>query len=447
MKLYKNIIIISVIILLLLGAFLAVCFMMPGEKTPQVVENSEIETVNVFSVDSELVTKISVKSQEEEYYITKNGDEWTLSGESGLNVSKTKMQSLVYVTSSVSATKIISENSQDAEKFGFNVNSSSITVYTRDGNSKTLLIGDTTLDKENVYIKLSDEDTIYLKSASGIKSLIPDYKSFINMELVSVDLSNLSLLTHVYIEKDGNTPIKLEYTEVDEGSRAWRMLSPVYAEVNGQVLSDNVLTNISEFKASQIAEAHPDDISLYGFDKPYAEFSIGYDQKTTKLIFGDEYNGYRFVMISGFDTVYMVKTSELDFLDVPYQNLMSRLIHVEYLDKISKVEVTTKDESILMEANESSYRINGQEIEKSRFSKAYQAIIGISLDSVDLSPATNVTPDVTIKYTRKDGSVAKVDFISVSERNYRALVDGKGNCIAAKKNVTEAIEFVLSTLN
>ena len=447
MKLYKNIIIISVVIIALVGAFLAVYFMMPGEETPPVVENSEIETINVFNVDSDSVTKISVKSQEEEYEITKNGNDWILSGENGLNVSKTKIQSLVYVASSVSATKIISENPQDAEKFGFDVNSSSTTVHTKDGNSKTLLFGDTTLDKENVYIKLSDEDTIYLKGVSGIKSLIPEYKSFINMELISVDLSNLSLLTHVYIEKNGNTPIKLEYTEVDETSRAWRMLSPVYSEVNGQVLADNVLTAISEFKASEIAEAHPENIALYGFDKPYAEFSIGYDNKTTKLVFGDEYEGYRFVMISGFDTVYMVKNSEMDFLDVPYQNLMSRLVHVEYLDKISKAEIITKDEIITLEVNGDSYRINGQKIEKSQFSKAYQAVIGISLDSVDLSPATNTTPDITIKYTREDGSVTKVDFISVSERNYRALIDGKGNAITAKKNVTEAIEFVLSTLN
>lgn len=446
MKLYKNIIIISVVILALIGAFLTVYFIMPGEETPQIVENSEIETISVFNVDSDTVTEISVKSQEEEYNITKNENEWKLSNENGLNVSKTKIQSLVYVASSVYATKIISENPQDAEKFGFNENSSSVTIHTKDGNSKTIVIGDETLDKENVYVKLYDEDTIYLKSVSGVKSLIPDYKSFINMELVSVDLSNLSLLKHVYIEKDGNTPIKLEYTEVGKTSHAWRMLSPVYSEVNGQVLSDNVLTDIAEFKASQIAEAHSGDLALYGFDKPYAEFSIGYDNKTTKLVFGDVYDSYRFVMLSGFDTVYMVKDSSLDFLDVPYQNLMSRLVHVEYLDKISKVEINIEDEILILEANEDSYKINGQQIEKSRFSKVYQAIIGISLDSVDLSPVTNSTPVVSIKYTRKDGSVTKVDFISVSDRNYRALVDGKGNCITAKKNVTEAVEFVLSAL-
>ena len=47
----------------------------------------------------------------------------------------------------------------------------------------------------------------------------------------------------------------------------------------------------------------------------------------------------------------------------------------------------------------------------------------------------------------KKVSPPDIEFISVSDRNYRALVDGKGNCITAKKNVTEAIEFVLSVLN
>ncbi len=446
MKLYKNIIIILVIILALVGAFLAVYFVNPDDETPQVVESSEIETVDVFRINSDLVTKISVNSHEEVFDVTKKGTEYTISGENGLNVSKTKLQSFVYVASSVSATKIISENSQDAEKFGFNEKSNSMTIYTEDGSSETILIGDTTLDKENVYIKLSDEDTIYLKSASGVEKLIPEYKSFINTELIAIDLNNLSLLTHVHIDKDGNTPIKLEYTKIDKSSYAWKMLSPVYSDVNGQVLSDEVLNVVSEFKASDIAEAHPADITPYGFDNPYAEFSIGYDGKTTKLIFGGEYEGYRFVMLSGYDSVYMVKNSTLDFLDVPYQNLMSRLIHVEYLDKVSKVEITTKNEKIVMEVRDDSYKINTQNVEKSRFSKAYQAIIGISLDSVDLSPVTNATSDISIKYTRKDGSVANVDFVSVSDRNYRALVDGKGNCVTSKKNVIEAIEFVLNTI-
>lgn len=444
MKLYKNIIIIAVIILAIVGAFCAVYFLLPEENVPQTEETTKTETVMVHSVESDSVAKISVKTRDGEYSITKNGDHWQLSDENRLNISRTKLQSLVYTVSSVSASKIVSENSEDAEKFGFNTESSSVSIYTADGNCKTILIGDTTLDKENVYIKLSDEDTIYLKSAASATSLVPEYKSFINMELMSLDMSDLSLLSHVYIEKEGNTSIKLEYTEVNDTSHAWRMLSPVYAEVNGQVLSDNILTAVSEFKANEIAEAHPESLSPYGFDKPYAKFSVGYNKKTTELVFGGEYDGYRFVMLSGFDTVYMVKTAETAFLDVPYQNLMSRLIHVEYLDNISKVEVVTEKEEITFEVNDSSYKINGHETEKSTFSKAYQALIGISLDSVDLSSATSSKPDVTIKYTRKDGSVADVSFVSVSDRNYRAFVNGKGNFITAKKNVTEAIEFILS---
>lgn len=446
MKLYKNLIIIGAIILVLAGAFCAVYFMMPNEEVPQVEEKKETETISVFSCDSDSISKITVKTQDEEYEISKSGKDWQITGENGLNISKSKIQSLVYTVSSVSATKIISENPADAEKFGFDDTSSVVTIYTNDGNQKSIIIGDATLDKENAYIKLGDADTIYLKSASGVKKLAPEYKSFISMELLSIDLNDLSLLSHVYLDKKGNTTIKLEYTKTDGTSSAWRMLSPVYSAVNGQVLSDNILAEIAEFKATEIVEAHPGNLSVYGFDAPYAEFSVGYDGKTTKLIFGDEYSNFRFVKIAEFDTVYMIKTSAAGFLETPYQNLMSRLIHVEYLDKISKVEIINKTEKILLESNGDNYRINGKETEKSAFSKAYQAIIGISLDSVDLTNSVTGDPEVTIKYTKLDGTVVNVEFVPVSDRNYRALINGKGNAITAKKNVNEAIEYVLNSV-
>ncbi len=443
MKLYRNIIIFVVAIAVLVGAFIGVYFLIPENEEKPIEETSETEIVSVMEVDSASITKIDIKTKEEEYSVTKSGDKWHLSNEEGLKISDSKLQSFSYMCSSISATKIMSEKAEDAEKFGFSDTSNSVTIHLSDGSKKTVLVGDTTLDDANSYIKLSDENTIYLKSTYGVSSLIPEYKSFVDKSLLSIDLSNLSLLTHVYIEKEGNTPIKLEYTEKGN-SNEWKMISPVYSAVNGQVLSDDILTPLAEYTATEIAEIHVKNLAPYGLDTPYATFSIGYDGKTSELVFGDEYDKYRFVMVSGFDTVYMIKSSQADFLDTPYQNLMSRLIHVEYIDQVSKVEIKSGTTNIVMEIGDDIYKINGKEIEKSKFSKAYQAVIGISLDSVDLSSVPAGAYDATIKYTKTDGSTVTVGFIPVSERNYRAVVDGKGNCITAKKNFTEAVEFILN---
>ncbi len=448
MKLYRNLIILFVAIAVLVGAFIGVSMIVPKNEEPKTEEPLTSEAISVFEIDSNTITKVTVKTPEEEYSITRSGDNLILSNGTGLNISKSKLQSLIYSCSSVSASKIMTEKAEDAYKFGFDNAESSVTIETQDGASKTILIGDATLDNKSGYIKLADSDTVYLKSMYGIDNLTPEYKEFIDKTLLTIDTSDLSLLKNVYISKQGNTAVKLEYINIAtqaEEKYAWKMTTPVYADVNGQVLSEHVLTHLENLAAVDIAESHVKDRNLYEFSNPYAVFSIEYDSKTTKLIFGKSYNDYRFVMIDGYDSVYTIKDSAVSFLDVPYQNLMSQLIHVEYIDQVSKVEITGPDTDITMEISEDEYKINGKTIEKKTFSKAYQAVIGISLDSVDLNAVSSGNYDATIKYTKNDGSTVTVGFVSVSDRNYLAVVDGKGNSITAKKNFNEAVDFVVNT--
>lgn len=449
MKLYRNLIILLVAIGVLVGAFIGVYKLVP-EKNEEPVESepSVSETITVLELDSDTITKVNVKTEEDEYSVIKSDDKLNLSNSAGLRLSESKLQSLIYSCSVVSASKIVSENSEEASMYGFDKGTCSVTVYTSDGSKKTILIGDTTLDNKSAYIKLADSDTIYLKSVYGIENLIPEYKDFVDKSLVTVDTGDLSTLKHVRISKQGNTPVVLEYINIGSGAEekySWKMTEPAYADVNGQVLSDKILTALESFNAVDVAEAHVADRSKYDFGNPYAVFSIDYDGKITKLIFGKNYNNYRFVMIDGYDSVYTVKESSLTFLDVPYQNLMSRLIHVEYIDEISKVEIIAPDTDITMEISENEYKINGKVIEKKTFSKAYQAVIGISLDSVELNAPTVGSYEATIKYTKNDGSVVTVGFAAINERNYLALVDGKGNSVTAKKNFKEAVEFVMNT--
>lgn len=448
MKLYRNLIILLMVIAALVGAFIGVQKLSSGDDLPQTTETPQTEAITIYEVDSDNIVKVGVKTADEEYSVMKNGEKWELSNGSGLRINDSKIQSLVYSCSAISASKIMSENPEDVAAYGLDEPSSVVDIYLEDGSVKTVLVGSTTLDKASGYIKLADSSAIYLKSMYGINSLTPEYKSFINTALITVDTSDLSSLTHVYISKTENTPVKLEYTNLgteSEPKRVWKMIAPVYADLNGQVLAEYVLTPLAEFSAIDVAEAHVTDRSVFGLDKPYAKFSIGYNGETIELIFGDKYDDYRFVMVKGYDTVYTLKDSDTSFLDVPYQNLMSQLIHVEYIDEVSKIEVSGPDIDITMEISENTYKINGKKIEKRAFSKAYQAVIGISLDSVDLSAVPDSAYDATIKYTKNDGNVVTVGFISVSDRNYRAVVDGKGNSITAKKNFSEATDFVMNT--
>lgn len=451
MKLYRNIIIITIVVAVLGGAMYFVSKYLPeNDNSANVTQQpAEDDMFSIYKGNSENVSRIQIKNADEEYAVSLSGETWVMNGDSTIRLKQTNVKSLLYTCTSVSVKKTVSETSEKAADFGFSAPTGYAELFFNDGTTKRITVGNKTLDGQDYYIMVSDDEKIYLKNTYGSESLIPSSQSLRDLSLISVDSSDLSTLKHVYMSKQGNTAVKLENTNIgtsENPNYQWRMLEPVFAEMNGQVFTDKIISCFEAFQAAAVVEDHPDNLSTYGLDAPYAEFSVGTADKTLNMKVGGETDTYRFLMEEGYDTVYAVPKSSLTFLDVAYVDLMSNLIHVEYISNVDKVAVvsgnTKYDMEIKGEKGAEEYYINGVKIQKETFSKAYQAVIGISLDSLDLTKEPTVTPAAYIKYTKKDGSTTLVEFLPVDERNYRVTVDGKGSSITNKKN----FEGVLSKL-
>jgi len=444
MKLYKNIIIVLAVVTALVITLVFINSISTKENKNGNAETETNESIAVLKIEPSDVAKIIVKADNEEYVVAPKGDDWIIESDSTLRIKPSTIQSFVYSCTTIHADSVISENSVDAEKYGFNEPQGIVTVFLKNGERKIISIGDATIDGKNNYIMISDDEKIYLKSAYGVSKLLPQKRSFVNLNLLSVDTEDITSLSHVQISKQGKTDVKIESV----GENVWKMTKPVYAEVNGQVLADNVLSAVAALDAKDVVEAHASSLKPYGLDTPYAEFSIGHGGKTQKVIFGDAYNEYRFAMLSGYDAGYIVSEKLLGFIDIPYVDLMSRLVHIEYIKDVKRVDITSPDGNFVMEIKGEEDRfINGVKIKKTDFSKAYQTLIGISLNSVDLEKSSARGADVTIKYTKNDGSIATVTFVSVDDRNYRAYVNGKGNSVVSKNNVKAAMDYIKQTLD
>ena len=455
MKLYRNIIIVVAALAALGAAMYFVTKHLPENENSVVSQQPmEEDMFNVYKVNSETVSKLHIKNANEEYTVELSGENWMLNGDATIKLKQTNVKSLLYTCSSVSVKKTVSETSEKAADFGFSEPSGFAELFFQDGTTKKIIVGGKTLDGQDYYIMLSDDPKIYLKNAYGSESLIPSSQLLRDLSLVTVDPSDLSSLKHVYISKQGNTAVKLENTNVgtsEEPNYQWKMLEPVFAEMNGQIFVDKVINCFQDFKASAVVEDHAKDLRVYGLDAPCAEFSIGTDSQTLRMLVGAETDSYRFLMEKDRDTVYVVPKSSLTFLDVAYMDLMSTLIHVEYITVIDKVEVVSGSTKYDMEIKRSEgseeYYINGVKIQKEAFSKAYQGVIGISLESLDLSDEPNLSPAAYIKYSKKDGSTVFVEFLPIDERNYRVTVDGKGNSITNKKNFDSVLAKIQDTID
>ncbi len=456
MKLYRNIIIIIAVIAVLGGAMYFVSKYLPENENSSIVsqEPAEDNMFNIYKGNSEAVSKIHIKNIDEDYTVTLNDENWVLNGDNTIRLKQTRVKSLIYTCTSVSVKETVAETSEKAAEYGFSEPTGFAELFFNDGTTKKITVGSKTLDGQDYYLKLSDDEKIYLKNAYGTESLIPSSQSLRDLSLITVDSADLSNLKHVYMSKQGNTAIKLESINVGtEGKPTyqWKMLEPVNADMNGQVFSDKVISCFEDFQAAAVVEDHPKDLKKYGLDVPYAQFSVGTTDKTYCMKVGGETESYRFLMEDGFEAVYAVPKSSFTFLDVAYMDLMSNLIHVEYITNVNKLEVVSGDTKYEMEIKgekgSEEYYINNVKIQKEAFSKAYQAVIGISLDSVDLTEEPKLSPAAYIKYNKKDGSTVSVNFLPVDERNYRVTIDGKGNSITNKKNFDNVLSKLQDTIN
>lgn len=453
MKMYRNIIIAVLVIAVLAGALILVNRIPNNEpENPQQTENQpKTEYIDIYRINKDDIKEITVKTQKSQYKVTKSGDTFLLSDSKDIKIDNQKLNSFVSSCSYVYAEKIVEEKTDDYSKYGLDTPASTVLISMSDGSSKTLFVGDTTIDAKSNYFKVEGDDKIYLKGAYSISTLAPDYNSFISLGILNVDTSQYQNLDQLNLKKRGNTAIEIkkvyENGTIDNDAVSWKMFNPAYADANGIVLSDEILKLLSSFVATGVIETRASNLKKFGLDNPYAELTIKVSGVTQKFIFGDEAEGYRFFMVDNFKSVYIVPTSSTTFLEVAYIDLMSRLVHLENIKYMSKVEVKGPNSNFLMEIDEEERHVNGIEFKKDEFSKLYQQIIGISFDSVDINAKKTKPADVTFKYTRTNGTTCTVEFVEINDRNYLALVDGKGSSIVNKNTVSDALSFIQEKLD
>ena len=203
MKLHKNILIILLVLVLLACALVLVNKLPDNKEEPKQEETQKTEYIDVFRVKSDDIINISVVTQKSSYSVSKNGNELSLSDSSNIKINNQALSSLLNTCSYVYAEKIVTEKEEDSSVYGFLNPTATVTVSLKNGDKKVLQIGNKTIDTSGCYMKLSDDSKIYIKSSYGINSLIPEYDSFIDKNVLSVNPTDYETLSSISIKKSG----------------------------------------------------------------------------------------------------------------------------------------------------------------------------------------------------------------------------------------------------
>ncbi len=437
MKPIRNIIIITCVIALLCGGLYFVMQYNPEENIETLPEE---EAITILETNRDNIESIVVTSLDGTYKLVKENGRWVCPGNSALPLSQARINSLLYECSFLTAQELIAENVSDLAPYGLDAPERMVQFQEKGGKVTSIFIGKTTIEGSLCYVTIDDKTKIYTKSAGGCDNLAASLSNLLDLTLYQ---TTADAITGISLRQDGAEAVIL--TKKDD---VWQMTAPIVKEGNDYALTQEFLPQIATLSAAK-AIANPESDSAYGFTNPRATYTIKTDSgESYTVTVGKAEGGLTYVKLSGNSCVYQVLSDSLGFLSKTYLDLANKLIHVENLQDVSKIDITGLEKEYHITtvgySDTGSYTVNGQGVNANKFLKVYQSIIGLSLDGYTRAGSAS-NKAITIRYERRDGAVHTVVCRPFDERSYFVTVDGKGNFLVRNKQI-EAMESQLESI-
>jgi len=446
MKFYRNAIILVVIVALLAGAYVLVRNIKANQ--PGTSETKQYDKLTDFiSTDIESVT---LKNKSGTFVIVKKDEDWALSEPADIRYDSSVLSSIVINSASIVADKVIEEDAQDLSIYGLD-DPAIVTVKSKDGTSVTLEIGNQTPTGGGYYTKLQGKNKVYMISKYTGDKLLSGKNEIRTKQLF--DMTTDDIMKFGLNRKGENVFIS------EKSEDKWNMVTPIKGSMNDSSFIP-MLEALVNARATEFVEENPDDLSVYGLDKPAYELIFSTEATgEVKLQMGferrEDYTIY--AKFDGEDEVFAIDTNTFTFLDKPLKEIVNIFAYIVNIQDVEKIDLTMDgktthmeldvylDEEGNMDSDKDKFYVNGidasgkDENGKQPFRKFYQALIGVCIDEIDLEgdPAGKQA-DITIEYTLKDGKM-KVEYIPKDEHFYYVVRNGEYAGVLVKQR--NKVEF------
>jgi hypothetical protein len=158
----------------------------------------------------------------------------------------------------------------------------------------------------------------------------------------------------INIEKAGSEAIELKRT----GGK-WSITAPKALGADQDAVSSMVST-LASLNSDKVVEEKAADVGQYGLTKPSLSITVvKQDGKTSKLLFGDETptNSGSYAELAGDSRVFVVASYNKSSLDKSVMDLQDKRLITLDTDKLSRVELTAKKETIEFGRNKEQWQI------------------------------------------------------------------------------------------
>lgn len=439
----RNLIILGVVLVLLVGAAVGVHFLLKEEESPAVdLNNLSSSSVEIFKVDEDAVSEIHAEVGGEIFSFVRSGEEWQLNGFPDVKLKSSSVDSLLSNLATVTGEKKITDSADDISIYGLNEPLASYTLMLNDGGQKTLLLGNQDPVSKSYYFNVKGETAVYTVYSTRGDSLLRELSYYRDDTLLRV---NTTSLNYISIHSGGST-IELELRTSGEGENQtsdWWMTKPRQKKTDAQRVSENILTKLESWTIQEFVYDGTENDAQYGLSSPVGIILLKDSAGTAQTFeIGNKTDDNRYIRVSGSDGVYTVSADAVEFFNVDPFLLIEKFVNLENIDNVNSIEVKNAQGaahtlSILRDGENESYQLDGNDTEEKKFKTMYQSVIGLTADGFSQNPQKGAAL-YTVVYHLTDGSSKTYEYCEYDDRNYAVFgSDGSREYFIRKKKLED----------
>ncbi len=444
MKSNVKLLIVAAAILAVLAGATAILMLTGSEDSQEEAEettaSSEVLSRLIYDKNPDKIGNIHIKNSTGEFDIKKYADKaWFIPEFVTLPHNTSALTDILNCAASVTSQQVAAENSDDMSVYGLSEPRAEVTI-TFDDDDKILYIGSDSPSPGLTYMRFKDENTVHAVNTSDIDCFLNDKFSFIAKTVYTAkqpesedDTTDYSKINSITISRQDidydivlEYDVRQDYDEIISGnSSSHVMTSPVRLDLNPD-LAYNVLNNVFDLTASQIAVTSPSEETMadFGLTDPFAEINFDIVGGDLRFLIGNKFidengkhTGY-YCYADGIDIIYIFDKSSVPWADVMPLDISMTMITSTYIYAVESIDVDTGDKNVHFDLNKDSENFavscKDHEIDPDNFKSYYQFILRAPAEELYIE---EIDAPADIKLTIKNSYGTDVlEFIKSEDR-------------------------------
>lgn len=412
------------------GTLLA--FKNKSEKTA--IEESAAQQDNVlFQLDPNDITRLDIESAGVSYTVELIDKNWVMTSTSAdiFDLNQVTLQGVCgYMSTMTADTNYGEATEENKAKYGLD-DPYIVTAYDSTG-THTLYVGDQSPTGEYYYVCTSEKNSIYAVPKASVQPVLTDRMLLKNDEFTDYNSGDIVRLT---LKRDGETIYDMKY---DDEAGKW-MLPEEYSILDlDQSVPSNAVLMMARLTAEFMVEDTPDDIELYGFDEPYAEFTFTARDGNQETILISDYAGissdYIYTYIERYNQVEAYYRADLSFVTCDLFDLVTKTVGTANILTVSEVEVSGDivNDTFVFDQDNKTVTCRGAELDLANaeiysfFETFYNSFSYFHINSIDIDVDPELKdPLFTAKYTLNNGNKKQLDLVDAGDDLCYVFVEGE----------------------